>query len=33
VEFLQDRRGIDLDDAARQLLADAVTAVRTGSPA
>jgi exonuclease SbcD len=33
VEFLQDRRGIDLDDAERQLLADAVLAVRTGSPA
>jgi exonuclease SbcD len=33
VEFLRDRRGIDLDDAERQLLADAVTAVRTGSPA
>jgi exonuclease SbcD len=33
VEFLQDRRGIDLDNTERQLLADAVLAVRTGSPA
>jgi exonuclease SbcD len=32
VEFLRDRRGIDLDDAEHQLLADAVAAVRTGVP-
>jgi exonuclease SbcD len=32
VEFLTERRGIELDDDERQLLRDAVAAVRTGAP-